>query len=259
MAKGYVAKVDAKGCEQTYVVPTAGTGRRLAAANYARANETFYTGEAWIFRGKINLIATTGGYKEAKGKVEFITDFTNGVAVNLTRRYGDDDDDDEYRGRDDEPRYGRDYDRKYGQDDDRKYGRDDEPEYGEPKYGRDDEPKYGRDDEPKYARDDDRKYSRDDDRKYSGDEEHKYDRDEERKYDDRERQYDERRDSGPYEAKAQAKAPATTEAKAQAKAPAKTEAKAQGMGYGDEYSGGYDRPWLKAGNMKITLYETEYY
>jgi hypothetical protein len=209
-ARGYVAKIDAKGCEQAYVAPTAGTGRRLAAVNYASVNETFYTGDAWLFRGKINMIATTGGYKEAKGRVEFVTDFLNGVAVNITHGYGYGDDD-EYRGRGEGRNYG-------GDNDERKYSRDDD----ERDYGREDEQKYGRDNEQKYGREEEQKYGRED----------------EHNYDERDGQYRERRDRGPYEAKA----------------------KAQGVGYEiDEYSEGYGRPWLKAGNMKITLFETEFY
>jgi hypothetical protein len=240
-ARGFAAKFDANSCEQEYVPPGEDNRRGLLAANYAPANGTFYTGSGWIFRGKIHLIATNAGYKEAKGNVEFVTDFLDGVAVNITRHpYGEDG----YHGREEERYYGGKEERYHGRNDERHYDRDDEHKHDdEHKYGRDDEPEYGREDEPKYGGEDEPKYNREDEPKYGREDEPKYDREDERQYtrederDDHERegQYGERRYSGPYEAKV------------------------QGFGFGPyDPPSGNDRPWLKAGNMKITLYETEY-
>lgn len=199
--------VDARSCEQEYVPASSGDSghRGLTAANYARENGTFYNGNGWIFRGKIHLIATTAGYKEAKGRVDFVTDFQDGVAVNITRGYGYGDD--EY----------------YSREEERYYGRDEQPYYGheqERHHGREEERQYGREDDPKYSREEERDYDQragqHGKRQYS------------------ERRYDEHPDSGPYEARV------------------------QGFGFGSEYPGGSGRPWLKAGNLQITLYEAEY-
>lgn len=80
-AHGHFTSCDATSCQESYIRSSGGGGgggRRTTAQNSAGSTPgTVYTGTAWTFHGDIKLISTQEGYKEAKGKVEFVTEFSS--------------------------------------------------------------------------------------------------------------------------------------------------------------------------------------
>jgi len=70
-AHGHFTSCDATSCEARYLRGTRQSGSNTQVSTPG----SVYTGTAWIFHGDINLISTPEGYKESKGRVEFVTEF----------------------------------------------------------------------------------------------------------------------------------------------------------------------------------------